>query len=289
MTHFRLVTYHLGCGDQYNGKRSYFMVENPQFNTQEKSVVLSCTPLEQEEAIESGQIEWGVYEDPSHRTRVPVKGHIRVSKPETAWRSKKHALQARGISKRLVNENGEEEAGPDFESSGDPVPSDFDPLPSDSETQSNGANSEADDGELIDLNTNATALIDFFGMGEFDTSDFDEPMDDEEDSFDFIDENGTVPEEESVNERDLPSQKPSASKRARIQTPSRGSPLSLRDTKQQRTLIQKRGFISFFQGLYNGVVMFFQASYNLSRTRSLLQSLTTYKRVLRISSHRLSL
>lgn len=76
---FNLATYHIGCGDETSGLRSYFLAENAEFEPDSGCVQVSASPLAYEDAIESGEIEWGTYREKGNNE--PVKGHLAVNKP----------------------------------------------------------------------------------------------------------------------------------------------------------------------------------------------------------------
>ncbi len=76
---FNIATYHIGCGDETSGLRSYFLAENADFEPDSGCVRVSASPLAYEDAIESGEIEWGTYREKGNNE--PVKGHLAVNKP----------------------------------------------------------------------------------------------------------------------------------------------------------------------------------------------------------------
>lgn len=81
---FHLNTFHMGCGDQTSGKRTYFHARKPVFmDPQTLCTVVPVTPLKDEDAMDSGELSWGTYKHPNYRKRVPVLGHIRLDEPPT--------------------------------------------------------------------------------------------------------------------------------------------------------------------------------------------------------------
>ncbi|KAJ5086417.1 hypothetical protein NUU61_007724 [Penicillium alfredii] len=80
---FNLATYHVGCGDESSGKRSFFHASKPSVNSEDMCVVIPVTPIDESEALHSGVMSWGTYTDPNERRRSPTKGHVRVANPNT--------------------------------------------------------------------------------------------------------------------------------------------------------------------------------------------------------------
>lgn len=80
---FILSTYHLGCGDETGGKRSFFHATHPVFNATSSCVKVASVPISEEEALNKGKITWGTYMDENNRKRAPVKGHVRVVRNTT--------------------------------------------------------------------------------------------------------------------------------------------------------------------------------------------------------------
>jgi hypothetical protein len=81
---FNLATYHVGCGDEASGKRSFFHVSHTSFNIHTLCAVMTVTEIQEEEALESAVLSWGTYTDPSNRKRSPAKGHVRVERPKNS-------------------------------------------------------------------------------------------------------------------------------------------------------------------------------------------------------------
>jgi hypothetical protein len=79
LDNFNLVTYHMRCGDETSGKRTFFHAKQPVFNPQTSCVRVAVIPVPEEEALDSGEINWGTYQHPDYRKRVPVKGHVRIT------------------------------------------------------------------------------------------------------------------------------------------------------------------------------------------------------------------
>lgn len=75
---FILSTYHVGCGDEMSGKRSFFHAKNPNFDAISHCVEVVAVPMAEEEALNKGKITWGTFTDENNRKRAPVKGHVRV-------------------------------------------------------------------------------------------------------------------------------------------------------------------------------------------------------------------
>ena len=76
---FNLVTYHVGCGDETSGKRTFFRASHPVFNAQTLCAKVPVTMITEEDALDSGELSWGTYQHPDYRKRVPTKGHVRVN------------------------------------------------------------------------------------------------------------------------------------------------------------------------------------------------------------------
>ncbi|KAK5994321.1 hypothetical protein PT974_04794 [Cladobotryum mycophilum] len=77
---FHLITYHRGCGDLTGHKRSYFLASQPVRNSDTDCVVVPTKPINEQDAFESGEFSWGIYEDPEERRRAAsvARGHIRA-------------------------------------------------------------------------------------------------------------------------------------------------------------------------------------------------------------------
>lgn len=154
LSDFHLVTFHVGCGDETSGKRSYFHAKKPlSMDSQTLLTVVPISSIKDEDALDSGEISWGTYQHPDHKKRVPVLGHIRLNEPADIF-------QAAGNSSA------------DDTSSIDPLIMSTTPI--------------------VDLNEDVEALGNFFYGLEFDTSDIDVPVDADDDP-DFISDNGVVP------------------------------------------------------------------------------------------------
>ncbi|KAH8887403.1 hypothetical protein GQ53DRAFT_809091 [Thozetella sp. PMI_491] len=76
---FYISTFHINCGDEYSGQRSYFHATNPRF-------------------------------DMATGTRVPVKGHVRLTKPFAAYAGEDQGRL--GNSNRIVS-RGQDDKEPD--------------------------------------------------------------------------------------------------------------------------------------------------------------------------------
>jgi len=80
---FILSTYHVGCGDESGGKRSFFHAKHPLFDVTSGCVRVATVPIAEEEALDKGKITWGTYTDEKNRKRTPTKGHVRVLRNTT--------------------------------------------------------------------------------------------------------------------------------------------------------------------------------------------------------------
>ncbi|KAJ5240477.1 uncharacterized protein N7469_002068 [Penicillium citrinum] len=75
---FQLVTYHLGCGDTTGHKRSYFRVSRPVTSTATNCLSVPVAPVDEPDALESGEVFWGTYEASAQQKRaLQMKGHIK--------------------------------------------------------------------------------------------------------------------------------------------------------------------------------------------------------------------
>ncbi|KAH8890636.1 hypothetical protein GQ53DRAFT_765831 [Thozetella sp. PMI_491] len=99
ISQFILVTYHIGCGDELSGKRSYFHAEHPQFDTTSACITLATAPIEQEDAVDSGKISWGTFHDPEKNKTMPVKGHVRLSEPVDPFLARRDSPHKRNSDK----------------------------------------------------------------------------------------------------------------------------------------------------------------------------------------------
>ena len=164
---FTIATYHLGCGDEYARKQSFFQARDLEWDAQSVSVTMKVTPMDQGDAIHSGEISWGTYTDPMQQKRSPVKGHIRM-----------YQRRNYGITRR---------DDPDTPQSVNDTETGIYVVPT------NGTDTiiPVSSADPVNLEKNATALMAFFGGEDFDISDFDEPVLADENPG-FIDEDGTV-------------------------------------------------------------------------------------------------
>ncbi|KAH8881082.1 hypothetical protein GQ53DRAFT_773647 [Thozetella sp. PMI_491] len=80
---FNLVTYHVGCGDEYSGQRSYFLASAPQFYAPTRRVIVTAVLIESEKALDNAVVSWGTYQNPRKRD-VAVMGHVRVEQTSGA-------------------------------------------------------------------------------------------------------------------------------------------------------------------------------------------------------------
>jgi hypothetical protein len=78
-----LVTYHVGCGNEAHGKRSFFHASNLIVDVKSMCVTGSTSSLHETEAFDSGDLKWGTYTSPKERRRgqQEAKGHVRVVRP----------------------------------------------------------------------------------------------------------------------------------------------------------------------------------------------------------------
>ena len=64
-----IITYHIGCGDEYNGQRSFFLAEDIEFDNGEPCVSFNTTSMAHEHAVSSGELSWGTYQLPTRELR----------------------------------------------------------------------------------------------------------------------------------------------------------------------------------------------------------------------------
>ena len=77
---FNLITYHINCGHLSGERRSFFRASKPSF--EDGCVTVEASFIDDNEAIHAGELAWGTYSEPNLAKRQPVKGHVRVSKPQ---------------------------------------------------------------------------------------------------------------------------------------------------------------------------------------------------------------
>ena len=208
---------------------------------------MDSTQIEHEDALDSGIVEVGTYQDPLHRKRTPVKGHVRMAKPEPAWRDKDEAELARSMmlkSRSLLEGNDAGMVG--LIDPSDP------PIPRPSGGILSGLFDE--DGDLVDLNTNGTALDDFFGVEGLDSSDFDEPVDSPDD-FVFAGSDGTVPKAPQAGSSNAASKRSSQTRN----TVKHRRLVSIHHPSLTSSL-EERGIIDFFKGFIRGYCQTFQGN-----------------------------
>lgn len=80
---FNLATYHVGCGDETSGKRTFFHASDLSVYPDTKCAVMAAVPIDEEQALDSGVVTWGTYESPDEKRRSLVKGHVRPVMPTT--------------------------------------------------------------------------------------------------------------------------------------------------------------------------------------------------------------
>lgn len=252
MHQFNLVTYHIGCGDETTGQRSYFLAETPQFNDETGCVDIAAKPIAYEDAIDSGEIIWGTYRDPQQQNTA-VKGYVSVRgfdvpqpletraqppppPPRQRFAGPLHRRRTGKFPMMRRQDNGtiDPDDEPPFPA-GDGTPSDSSPA---------------------DITDDLQALINFFQTDEFDTSDIDDILSWFED-LDFIQFDGTVWTEEEEKAGTLDKRK-----------------LALvREALVRRRRLQKRSVISFFEGIYNACKKFVE----VSEPRRFLTALNWYR------------
>ena len=267
LNEFHLVTYHVGCGNEYNGQRSYYLVKNAKFDPKAKSVTLDAKLIDQEDALVEGRVTWGTYQDPEHHKRNPAKSHIRLSRPEDKWRKdpkRRQVRQVQPINQRTVLEDGS--ALPEPADSKNEIASSNGRLP----TSINGAEDEIEEGEPVNLDTNVTALINFFGTNDFDLTDYDEE-EDPNDRFGFIDTNGTVLDDDEKNK--------GVGERG---TRRLGRSLPLID-RPPLSYKEKRFLGSFFKGLFEGIKKLVNVRFSTIFSDSVDMTLTYKTKINRIS------
>lgn len=77
---FNLITYHNGCGHLTGEERSFFRVSDPVFDGDCVTVASELT--DEKEVIQGGELGWGTYVEHGLAKREPVRGHVKVEKPE---------------------------------------------------------------------------------------------------------------------------------------------------------------------------------------------------------------
>ncbi|KAL7911957.1 hypothetical protein GGI35DRAFT_492031 [Trichoderma velutinum] len=76
---FNLATYHIGCGDEDSGTRSFYhATKDVVFDAPTLCVKVAVTRILEQSALDSAELSWGTYQNPDHRKRTPVRGHIRM-------------------------------------------------------------------------------------------------------------------------------------------------------------------------------------------------------------------
>ncbi|KAI1817053.1 hypothetical protein GGS20DRAFT_535201 [Poronia punctata] len=217
---FNLVTYHVGCGDEATGARSIFLASQPKFDEKTSCVKVSTKHITHEDAMESGEITWGTYKDPE-KAHIPVKGHMRVSTPLTnSFTDTQHPFPRRARSSSSKAAKFVPRQDQDVPIEGLP------PLPP--------GDGWVSDNEMVDLDHNATALIDFFELGDYGLGDnFDQPLP-ADDGIDTVQMDGTTPTEEQEEDGGI------VNARAKIE----------RRRALRRRALQKRWF---GEGLWEGL------------------------------------
>ncbi|KAK3302880.1 uncharacterized protein B0T15DRAFT_559308 [Chaetomium strumarium] len=161
MKTFNLATYHIGCGDETSGQRSYFLAENPQFDHDSGCVEVAAKPLAHEEAIASGERS-NFYQPETGQTSVCPA--VDSEAPDSCTsRVPRHGMPGNAT-------NGTDPDAP-------PFPPDF--------------FKDLDDTSPRDITDDLQALINFFQTDNFDTSDISDLLQWFED-LDFIDYDGTL-------------------------------------------------------------------------------------------------
>ncbi|KAH8896306.1 hypothetical protein GQ53DRAFT_819421 [Thozetella sp. PMI_491] len=108
---FYLITFHVGCGHEHNGQRSYFHASNPQFDGISRCATIATKLIQQEDAVNSGEIFVGTFLHPNHKNSIPVRGHVRFDKLPSAWPD---ADRQRRLQRRSTHEvcRAESKSGP---------------------------------------------------------------------------------------------------------------------------------------------------------------------------------
>ena len=61
---FNLVTYHVGCGDESGARRSFFEATRPVIDLGSSCMTVQTRRVQEQEAIEDGELSWGTYVSP---------------------------------------------------------------------------------------------------------------------------------------------------------------------------------------------------------------------------------
>lgn len=66
--------------------------------------MVSVTPIQESDALDSGVVTWGTYNDPRQRKRSPTKGHVRVTKPAYSFNGgRPDSPAARNVSDKYAS------------------------------------------------------------------------------------------------------------------------------------------------------------------------------------------
>lgn len=213
-----IVTFHVGCGDELSGKRSYFnTVGHVLINERTRCIVARTREVSHDEALESGEIRWGTYEDPDNKKRMPSLGHVRMADPDEDEDENQPPPQEDpdDASGPVPTDDSPSEPGSDDDTNGQPDDTDgqsdipsgegedpFEDADNDIWTQvlmDEFNNYTQHSGPTDDLNKNASALEHVFPYLTFDDSDMTSQAPPDED-LQTIYSDGTVPTDVSPND-----------------------------------------------------------------------------------------
>lgn len=77
---FNVITYHNGCGHLTGEHRSFFRASHPIFDGD--CVMVATELTDEKEVIEQGELAWGTYVQEHLSKREPVRGHVKIEKPQ---------------------------------------------------------------------------------------------------------------------------------------------------------------------------------------------------------------
>lgn len=229
-TDLTVVTFHVGCGDELSGKRSYFNTVGHVVTNQRTLCIAAHTKeVSHDEALESGEIRWGTYEDPENKKRMPALGHVRMAGPDDDEDPPPAEENSTDPSESVPTDDPPSEPGSDDDTGRQPDEANGQPegangQPDDTDGQSDLPSGEGDDpfedadndiwtqvlndefnnytqksGPTDDLNKNASALEHVFPYLAFDDSDMTSQAPADED-LQTIYSDGTVPTDESPDD-----------------------------------------------------------------------------------------
>lgn len=259
---FNIATFHIGCGDELSGERSYFHAKRPTaINHRTKCLSIPTKRIQHTEALDSGEITWGTYIDPKDRKRTPVLGHIKLSEEPRSPLLRRQDPP---------DEDDPNEGGPDGPNGSDPGSQDSNPPENSADTPPDGnGDAPPDDGKpddgnpeggnpsgdeelhfpgdelpsreqldewlammkmpvsgpTMDIENNMTAMEEFFGLDDGEVPEQLPP----DEYLPFVDEDGTIPFEDPKDNQDST-------------TGSEEPPVT---TRSLSTHIEKRGIFDF--------------------------------------------